>query len=68
MKQKECEVTIQIPYNAKTLEELFRAEEHLKKAGVSFDTGAWLQQEIREWKFDYSLEGAKVLFNKMKEE
>ena len=66
MKQKECEVTIQIPYTKKTLQELFEAEEHLHKAGVSFDTGAWIEEHIREWQFDFSLKGAKVLFKKMK--
>lgn len=64
---KECYVTIQIPYKDKTaLENLFKAEEFLRKVGLKFDTGAWVEQRIREWKFDWSLEGAKVIFEKMK--
>lgn len=60
-KKKKCSVTLQIPYNKKTLEHIFKAEGELRKAGVSFDTGAWVQKGIREWQLDFSLKGAKTV-------
>jgi len=64
---KECYVTIQIPYkNKEDLHNLFKAEEFLRKVGLKFDTGAWVEERIREWDFDWSLEGAKVIFMQMK--
>jgi len=45
------------------LEHIFRAENQLLKAGISFDTGSDLRRGKvlnRCWELDFSLEGAKV--------
>ena len=42
------------------LKHLHRAEEHLSKAGISFDTGYDFKEKRRDWEFDWSLEGAKI--------
>lgn len=63
MALKEAEVLIQIPITSKEqLEHLFKAGEELNKAGVTFDTGCGCG--MRDWEFDWSLKGAKVLFKK----
>jgi len=60
---KECEVLIQFPITSKEqLEHLFNAGDELRKAGVTFDTGAGCGK--RDWEFDWSLRGAKVLFKR----
>ena len=49
------------------MEHLFNAGEELAKAGVSFDTGCGCsdgKRTVRDWEFDWSLKGAKVLFKK----
>jgi len=62
----ECEVRIEIPMKGKNMDDLFKAEGVLRKLGISFDTGFAIQEERRDWEFDYSLKGAKVIFKKMK--
>ena len=42
-------------------EHLFKAEKELSKAGVSFDTGYDFKEKRRDWEFDWSLKGAKVV-------
>lgn len=42
------------------LKHLFKAENQLLKAGISFDTGYDFQEKCRDWEFDWSLEGATV--------
>ncbi len=67
MEKKEAEVLIQIPTAEMSEEQhshLREAEKHLSEAGVSFDTGMDLGSRIRDWEFDWSLKGAKVLFKK----
>lgn len=61
-----CEVTVRILYTDETLKHLFKAEEELRKAGVHFDVGSLVQENVREWSFDWSLEGAEVIFVRMK--
>jgi len=41
------------------LEHLFKAEDELRKAGVSFDTGCGCG--ARDWELDWSLKGAKLV-------
>lgn len=61
---EKCEVLIQIPITSEEqLDHLFEAEKHLREAGVSFDTGCGCG--MRDWKFDWSLAGANVLFKKI---
>lgn len=43
------------------LENIFKAEKLLLKAGVSFDTGYLTEEKIREWSLDWSLEGAELV-------
>ena len=45
-------------------EHLFKAEEELSKAGVSFDTGYSFGDKTRDWEFDWSLKGAEVILKK----
>jgi len=60
---KQAEVLIQIPITSdEQLGHLFKAEDELLKAGVTFDTGCGC--DMRDWEFDYSLKGATVLFKK----
>ena len=55
------EVRIQfIDKTKEQLEHLHKAEAELLKAGVSFDTGYDVGENIRDWEFDWSLKGAKV--------
>ncbi len=62
-KLRECEVLIQIPITSEEqLGHLFKAGTELRKAGVTFDTGCGCG--MRDWEFDWSLKGAKVLFKK----
>ncbi len=67
MSRKEAEVLIQIPTAQMSEEQrkhLAEAENQLFKAGVTFDTGMDLGSRVRDWEFDWSLKGAKVLFKK----
>ena len=65
MKYKSNEVLIQFCNKTKKqLEHLFRAEKELRKAGVDFDTGYGCG--CRDWEFDWSLKGAKVILKKKK--
>lgn len=50
----------------KQLEHLSDAEEALRKAGVTFDTGYDFDEDKRVWDFDWSLEGAVVTIKKKK--
>ena len=46
------------------LKHLYKAQEELGKAGVTFDTGSALragQPISREWCLDWSLEGAEII-------
>lgn len=45
----------------KQMEHLHKAEDELGKAGVSFDTGFNFMTNTRDWEFDWSLKGAKVV-------
>ena len=66
---KKAEVKIQFKNKTKEqLEHLFKAEEELRKAGVSFDTGYDMGAGARDWEFDWSLKGAEVLFKRFKED
>lgn len=42
------------------LEHIFKARDELGKAGVIFDTGHDLVNNIHNWEFDWSLKGAKT--------
>lgn len=69
---RECEVTIRIPYkDQEAFDHLLKAQKELASAGVMFDSGSWIANEqitinIREWQFDFSLKGAKVILKKVK--
>jgi len=47
------------------LEHIFKAEQELQKAGVTFDTGCMLDDDgtilNRDWELDWSLTGAKIV-------
>lgn len=56
---KEVNVRIEFDNLTKEQEEnVMKAEEYLRKAGLSFDTGG--VDNHRDWEFDWSLKGAKV--------
>ena len=58
-----CQVRIEIPdVDDKKLDALFKAENALREAGISFDTGFDVREGRRDWKFDWSLSGARVKF------
>lgn len=58
-KQKSnIEVHISIPCEGEKLEHILEAEKHLRKAGVTFDTGYGFG--CRDWELDWSLKGAYV--------
>jgi len=61
-KLKNPRATLQFPIKAGTpeWEHLMEAEKHLHKAGISFDTGYAIEEHIRDWELDWSLEGAKL--------
>lgn len=64
-KLKEVEVLIQFPNpTEEQMKHLFNAQKELNKAGVSFDTGSGC--DGRDWEFDWSLKGARVIFRKFK--
>ena len=45
------------------LENIYKAEDYLRKAGISFDTGHDIkdgQKTTRCWELDWSLNGAKL--------
>ena len=44
------------------LNNIKEAEQHLRDAGVTFDTGYNLKTNEREWFFDWSLNGGKLVF------
>lgn len=53
------EALIRFPYlTEEQRKHLFKAEDELLLAGVSFDTGSGC--EGRDWEFDWSLKGAEV--------
>ena len=65
---EECEVKIKIPIDKFTDEQwkhLYKAEDELGKIGIKFDTGCGCGH--RDWEFDWSLSGAKVLFKRLKD-
>ena len=45
----------------KQLDNLFKAEKFLHQAGVSFDTGFDINNQVRDWELDDSLDGATVV-------
>jgi hypothetical protein len=58
-----CHVRIEIPVKDKqSLDLLFKAEELLRAGGINFDSGMDLESHVRDWEFDFSLEGARVIF------
>lgn len=60
-----AEVRIEFPkLSEEQMEHLFKAEKQLLKAGVSFDTGYVFVKKRRDWEFDWSLKGAKVILKK----
>ena len=64
-----AEVTIQFKDLTKDqMEHLHKAESELSKAGVSFDTSFDFGTNTRDWEFDWSLEGARVVLKKAKHE
>ena len=63
---QECEVRIEIPMKGKDMNKLFEAEKLLRALGVNFDTGFAIPEQRRDWQFDWSLKGAKVIFKRMK--
>jgi hypothetical protein len=64
MVMRKVEVVVKIPIDSTgKLEQLLKAEEELRKAGIVFDTGMHLIEKVRHWNFDYSLEGAEVYIN-----
>ena len=66
---KEAEVRIEFPnLTDEQREHLYKAEVQLMKAGVTFDTGTNLQSMVRDWEFDWSLKGARVVFKRFKTE
>lgn len=68
---KQCEVNINFKVPKDKMEHLFKAEQELRKAGVSFDTGASCgggSIVSRDWEFDWSLKGAAVSFRRFSEE
>ena len=62
-KLKNPRATLQFPIKAGTSEwkHLMEAEKHLHEAGVSFDTGYAVEEHIRDWELDWSLEGARLI-------
>jgi len=66
-RKSNVEATLKIPVDGMTKEQfesLFKAEEYLRKAGVSFDTGMGCGN--RDWELDWSLKGAYLRLGKMK--
>lgn len=61
---EKCEVLIRFPnLTGEQRRHLYKAEDELGMAGVTFDTGVGC--EGRDWEFDWSLHGADVLFKKI---
>lgn len=55
------EATLKIPILSKEqLKHLQKARSELTKAGVIFDSGYDLRENILDWELDWSLEGAKL--------
>ena len=56
--------TLSIPVRSKAqLDQLFEAQSHLRRAGVTFDTGSDIEKGkavSRDWELDYSLKGASI--------
>jgi len=60
---QKSEVLIQFTnLSAEEMEHLHRAEEELRKAGITFDTG--FGQNTRDWEFDFSLRGKVEVFHR----
>lgn len=60
-----AEVTIQFRnFSDEQLVHLLKAEDELDKAGLRFDRGHGPLWEERDWEFDWSLKGAKVILKK----
>jgi len=58
--------TLKIPIlSEEQLKHLQKARNELLRAGVSFDSGYDLREDIFDWKLDWSLENAKILENKV---
>ena len=57
--------TLKIPIlSEEQLEHLQKARSELSKAGVTFDSGYDLVENIFDWELDWSLENAELLLNK----
>lgn len=66
-KDKQTKHEVRIEFHNKTKkqrEHLFEAERELHRAGVKFDTG--YGDKKRDWEFDWSLKGAKVVQKSIK--
>jgi len=50
----------------KQMKHLYKAEQELVNAGLSFDTGYNFMTKTRDWEFDWSLKGAWVSRKKRK--
>jgi len=63
MKESEVLITFNIAeLSEEGMKHLFDAEASLRKAGISFDTGAGFGG--RDWEFDWSLTGPVKVFHK----
>jgi len=64
---KEVEVLVKIAIgNSDRLSLLLKAEQAMREAGIKFDIGCGCG--YRDWEFDWSLSGAKVLFKKFSDD
>ncbi len=64
LRKSDCHVVVKFPVKGPDLLKVFEAEKLLLDAGVDFDTGYGFG--VREWCFDWSLEGAVVYRLKMR--
>lgn len=59
-------VTLKIPIlSEEQLKHLQKARSELTKAGITFDSGYDLRENILDWELDWSLENAELLENKI---
>ena len=63
--KNEINGTLKIPVHSEgQLKHIHNAEEELLNAGVEFDTGYDLVNDINDWELDWSLKGAELLGGK----
>lgn len=69
MSEEKVEVKVEFrDLSPKQLEHLLKAEDELSEAGLKFDRGHDALWKRRVWEFDWSLEGADVIFVRFKKE